>query len=56
LWELIENGIVVSIQTNLKGDLVVQVDQVATRKKKRSMSIINLSIGNHAFVAHVTNG
>jgi hypothetical protein len=56
LWELIENDAIVSIQTDLEGNLVVQVNQVTNRQNKITLSIINLSIGNHAFVAHVTNG
>jgi 3-dehydroquinate dehydratase len=56
LWELIENDAVVFIQTNLEGDLVVQIHQVASRQKKKTALIINLSIGDHAFVAHITNG
>jgi hypothetical protein len=56
LWELIENDAIVFIHTNLEGNLVVQVDEVATRQKKRALSIIKLSRGDHAFVAHVTNG
>jgi hypothetical protein len=44
------------IQINLEGDLVVQVDQVTTRQNKRALLIINLCIGDHAFVAHVANG
>jgi hypothetical protein len=56
LWELIENDAIVSIQTDLEGNLVVQVEQVTTRQNKRALSIINLFIGDHTFVAHVTNG
>ncbi len=58
LWELVENDAVASIQTDPKGDLVVQVDRATTtylvRCKKRLLLIINLSISD-ALVAHVTN-
>jgi hypothetical protein len=55
---LVENDVVVFVQINPKGGLVVQPNQTTTadlvRCKKKSLLIINLFIGD-ALVAHVTN-
>ncbi len=53
---MIENDAVVFIQTDLEGDLVGQIDQVATRQKKRTSSIINLYRWSCICCTHITNG
>ncbi len=51
LWKLVGNDVVAFVQIDPEGGLVVQVNQVAmadlVRHKKRTLSIINLSIGDH---------